>query len=84
MIQLDKNELQAIIILKRNPEFKIFLDIFNRSVGALSIINASLKDEVSVRWNQGRIQELLEIIRKIKTADEELHEFRTEARQHVE
>ena len=84
IITLDKSELQAIVILKRTPEFKTLLDIFNRSINTLAITNAMMKDEVVSRWNQGRIQELLDILNKIKTADEELHAFNKEARTHVE
>lgn len=84
IIILDKQEIQAIVILKRTPEFKILLDIFNRSINTLAITNAMTKDEVISRWNQGRVQELLDIVNKIKTADEELHAFNKEARTHVE
>ena len=84
MISLDKSELQAIVILKRIPEFKQFIDVLSRSISAMSIANAMVKDEVISRWNQGRLQELIDITNKIRTSDEELHAFRTEARQHVE
>uniref|UniRef100_A0A6H2A3A6 Uncharacterized protein n=1 Tax=viral metagenome TaxID=1070528 RepID=A0A6H2A3A6_9ZZZZ len=84
IISLDKQELQAIVLLKRVPEFKSFLDVLNRSIATLSYSNAMTKDEVISRWNQGRLQELIDITNKIKTADEELHAFKTEARQHVE
>jgi hypothetical protein len=84
MITLDKQEIQAIVILKRVPEFKVFLDVLGRSISNLSYSNAMVKDEVISRWNQGKLQELIDITSKIKTADEELHAFRSEARQHVE
>lgn len=84
MIQLDKQELQAIMVLKMIPEFKIFVDILNKESSNLSYSCASTKDEILLRWNQGRYQEILDILTKIKTADEELRSYRTEARKHVE
>jgi hypothetical protein len=84
MISLDKQELQSIMLLKTNPDFKVFLDIIVRSITHLSILNASIKDDTLNKWNQGRIQELLDIQKVIKTCNEELHAFRAEARKHVE
>jgi hypothetical protein len=72
------------MLLKRAPEFKIFLDILNRSINHISITNAICKDDTVMRWNQGRAQELLDIIKVIKNADEELHAFKSEARKHIE
>ncbi len=72
------------MILKRNPDFKIFLDALNRSMTTLFVSNAITKEETVMRWNQGKAQELIDIINKIKNADEELRSFRPEARQHVE
>jgi hypothetical protein len=83
MIPLDKQELQTIVILKRVPEFKQFIDILNKSLNALSLKNATVNDEILVRWNQGRIQELLDITKQIKSADEELHSVSKEARKYV-
>ncbi len=84
MIALDKNDLQTLVILKRTQEWPRFMDILSRSISVLTIANATIKDEVQLRWNQGKVQELLDIIRQIKTSDEELHKFKTEARQHIE
>jgi len=70
--------------LKRVPEFKAFLDILNREAQVLSYQSAIIKDEIVMRWTQGRFQEINDILSKIKTADEELHAFRSEARKHVE
>jgi hypothetical protein len=84
MITLDKSELQAIVLLKRIPEFKAFLDILNREASTLSYSSAVIKDEVVMRWTQGKFQEVMDLINRIKTADEELHSFRPEARKHVE
>jgi hypothetical protein len=82
---LDKQELQAIVVLKRTPDFKTFLDILNKSVNVLFISNASQKDEIVARWNQGRTQEILDILNKIKNADEDLRNYKeSEARRHIE
>jgi hypothetical protein len=81
---LDKSDLQCIVILKRTPEFPQFMEILNQSLKELALVTTTIKDDVVLRWNQGKSQELLDIIRKIKSADEELHAFKTEARQHIE
>jgi hypothetical protein len=80
IISLDKQELQAIVILKRTPEFKQFIGVLTRELNTVSIKNATIKDDVHMRWNQGHAQILLEILTKIKTADEDLHAFNTVAR----
>lgn len=84
MITLDKQELQAIVVLKRIPEFKQFVDMMTREATNLSYSSAIAKDEIVMRWTQGKFQGLTELLNKIKTADEELHAFRSEARKHVE
>lgn len=84
MIALDKQELQAIVILKRIPEFKVFLDFLGREATNLSYSSAVAKDDIVMRWTQGKFQGLSELLNRIKTADEELHAFSKEARKHVE
>jgi hypothetical protein len=85
MISLDKSELQAIVILKRSPEGKTFIDALNRSANFLSLQNASQRDDVQSRWTQGRVQELLDILNKIKNAEEDLRTINPqEARRHIE
>lgn len=84
IITLDKSELQAIVLLKRMPEFKIFYDVLKRSMNLLCVAGVSIKEETQTRWNQGRAQELIDIVTKINTADEELPRFKEKARQHVE
>ncbi len=76
MISLDKRDLQDIVILKRVPEFTRFIDIINKSINVLAIGNATIKDEVQVHWNQGKIQELLSVLKVVKNAEEELRQFK--------
>ena len=84
MICLDKHDLQVIVLLRRNPDFVKFIEILNKAAHAVAIGNAQIKDEVISRWNQGRLQELLDILKIIKNADEDMQGLRTEARRHVE
>jgi len=80
MIKLTQQELHAVQLLRTNPEFKIFLDVLNRSAIIAAAQSATIKDEVIMRWNQGRYQELDEILKVVKTSDEELRAFRSSAR----
>jgi hypothetical protein len=84
MISLDKQELQVLVSLRRNSDFIKFIEILNRSANALAIGNALTKDDVLTRWNQGKIQELLEILKAIKNADEDLSGYNAPARKHIE
>jgi hypothetical protein len=84
MIQLEKQELQALVILKRVPEYKTLSDILEKRIRTISLANAIIKDDIQARWNQGRVQELLDLLKMFKTADEELHLFKSEARKHIE
>ena len=80
MIQLDRQALQNIVILKRNPEFIAFLLLLERAKIAIALSNSRMSDEVMCRWNQGRVQELDDILTKIKTSDEDLKNFNTAPR----
>ncbi len=84
MILLDKHDLQVIVSLRRNADFIQFIEILNRSANAIAIGNAKIRSEVSTRWNQGRRQELLDILNKIEKADEDFKQYRKEARKFVE
>jgi hypothetical protein len=76
MITPEKRDLQDIAILKRVPEFMRFIDMLNKSTNFLAISNASIKDETQMHWNQGKIQELLSILKTVKNAEEELRQFK--------
>jgi hypothetical protein len=84
MISLDKHDIQNIVLLLRYQEFIKFIELLNKSANALAIGNAAIKDETLAKWNQGRIQELLDILKIIRSASEDLKGFKTEARKHVE
>lgn len=75
MISIDKNDIQNIVILKRVPEFKKLMELIKRRITELSIKNAVIKDEVLMHWNQGRVQELLDIIKEVESADENLRSY---------
>ncbi|MDD4877397.1 MAG: hypothetical protein PHQ86_09825 [Dehalococcoidales bacterium] len=79
MVKLTQQELHSITILRTNPDFKVFLDVLNRSAIIAAAQSATIKDEVIMRWNQGRYQELDEILKVVKTSDEELRAFKSSA-----
>lgn len=83
MITLDKQDIQNIVLLRRYPEFEKFIALLNRSAEVLAIANAAIKDDTLVKWNQGRVQELIDILKVIRNANEDLQNFKTEARKHV-
>lgn len=68
MKKLNRSELETIIKLSAHEEFENFLAILRDSSYLLSVVNSRLKDEVEVRWNQGRVQELLDILKIISEA----------------
>lgn len=72
MNYLDKTDLYNIVSLKRYKEFNLFMDILAKKANYLSSKCIVTKDDVEARWLQGRVQELLDLMRDIKRADEEL------------
>ena len=75
MISLDKIDIQNIVILKRYPEFVRFTSLLERAATTLSVKNATIREDIFIHWNQGRVQELLDILNKIRTAEEDLKQF---------
>ncbi len=84
MIKLDKQAIQNLVILKRSPEFVTFMNLLEKSKIALALSNARCADDITCRWNQGRIQELDDILSKIKTSDEDLLAFREAPRKNID
>lgn len=75
MIKLDKRELQALHILKTNPDFKIFLDILNKSATLHATQSCVSKDDITSKWLQGRYQEDMDILTTIRNADDDLRQM---------
>lgn len=66
MKTMNVNELELVLRLSVNEDFVKFLEILRDSSYILGVTGAKMKDEVECRWNQGRMQELLDIIKTVK------------------
>jgi hypothetical protein len=80
MKKLERSELEAVIRINANPDFQIFTGIIKDSAYELAIKNSNIQDETQLRWNQGRTQELLDILKKIRDAGEDLDYLRKQVR----
>jgi dsRNA-specific ribonuclease len=60
MIQADKKTLEAIISIAPSSEFTLFMKLVDDSIESLHLANVTTMGELR-SWNQGRLQELLEI-----------------------
>ena len=64
--------LGALNALDGNIDFEIVKEWLTVSLQELQVANASTKDEVLTRWNQGSIQTLSEILESSKNARQAL------------
>lgn len=80
MKKLERSELEAIIAINSNPDFQTFLGIIKDSAYELAIKSSSITDEIQLRWNQGKTQELLDILKKIRDASGDLEYLRKQVR----
>jgi len=76
MKPLNIKEVELFIRLSNDPDFREFLSIVKESVLMLGTINAKIKDETELRWNQGRMQELLDILKKVSDSISDLNDLR--------
>ena len=60
--------LSALSALDGNPNFEVVKEWLAVSLEELNVANASTKDEVLTRWNQGSIQTLYEVLETSKNA----------------
>jgi hypothetical protein len=54
--------LTALSSLEGDANFELIKAWLTQSIDDLNVANASTKDEVLTRWNQGSIQALMEIL----------------------
>jgi len=71
MLGLDEKGLRAVIRLKNNADFQVFMEAVAKTANVL-MINSIQESEVRCRWAQGRAAELLDIIRMIGGTEAEL------------
>lgn len=62
--------------LSANPDYKKFLEYLNASLSEIAVESASTKDEVLLRWQQGAMQILQQVITSSVNAPETLRKFR--------
>ena len=80
MKKLERSELESLVSISGNIDFIAFINILKETAHEIAIKNSSVIEEVQFRWNQGRIQEILDILKKIRDASEELEYTRKQAR----
>lgn len=62
MIPADEHVLRAIVRLKGMAEFDVLMKYFNDSYKEQLVMNCTIKDDVLLRWNQGKSQVLGDIL----------------------
>ena len=62
MIRPSQSVLEAIAVMKLTPEFTIFMEWFIATRQVLQNNNNTMKDDLQLRWNQGKIQNITDII----------------------
>jgi hypothetical protein len=72
----DRILIAALSTLKGNREFEIVRVYLEQSLQELYRANATTKDEVILRWNQGAIQLIEQFLDMAKNARETLQKFR--------
>lgn len=72
----DRQVVAAMATLSANPDFKKFLEYLNVSLSEIASESASTKDEVLLRWQQGAMQVLSQVITSSVNATETLRKFR--------
>jgi hypothetical protein len=72
----DRVIISALATLKGSKEFEIVRVYLEQSLQELYRANATTKDEVILRWNQGAIQLIEQFLDTAKNARETLQKFR--------
>jgi C4-dicarboxylate transporter len=80
MKKLERPELEALVSISGNIDFITFTNILKETAHEIAIKNSTIIEEVQFRWNQGRVQEILDILKKIRDAKDELEYTRKQVR----
>jgi hypothetical protein len=64
--------LSSLSALDGDPNFEVVKEWLTVSLQELNVANASTKDKVLTRWNQGSIQTLYEVLETSKNARQAL------------
>lgn len=72
----DRVIISALSTLKGNKDFEIVRVYLEQSLQDLYRANATTKDEVILRWNQGAIQVLEQLLDMARDARDTLQKFR--------
>jgi hypothetical protein len=75
MIQPTEKQLRSIVRLTQDEDFADFIDLLNSSISQMNTELPKIPDEISIRWMQGRLQELLDIRNIIDNASETVKAF---------
>lgn len=73
--KLDKQTVAALSTLQGHNDFQTFLKYLQLSLEQLRKDSQSTKDEVTLRWEQGAIQTLDQLIDTCNNARETLRKF---------
>lgn len=86
MKELDESVLRALSSLRYNKDFEVFLEWLRANIADLMKSNSSMKDDILIRWQQGGIQvlvQLLEAIDSVETSLEMLKNHKDRKFEHV-
>lgn len=72
----DRQVVAAMATLSAHPDFNKFLEYLHGSLNEIASESASTKDEVLLRWQQGAMQILQQVITSCSNAPETLRKFR--------
>jgi hypothetical protein len=76
MIQADKKTLEAIISIRSSDEFTLFMKLVDDSIASLHAANITATGTL-LSWNQGRLQELLDIRNLVNNVYETMDQLMT-------
>lgn len=66
MIQPTLKQLEAISALSSDPRFLVFIDWIRESENMIMRGNLNIKEELQLRWNQGKLQNMNDILKAIE------------------
>lgn len=75
MKKLEQHTIKAFVNLGRDHNFEIVLKWFQESLDEINLAMADLEPDIRLRWEQGKAQNLGEIIKKITEADKALNDL---------
>jgi hypothetical protein len=73
MLPADERVLRALVSLEDDPNFEALAEWLERRLTAIRAATDKQPNEVLLRWQQGRAQELVEFLDIRATAREQLH-----------